>query len=334
VQFNGCVLRANNAATDFALVEMNNRPVANSGIHYAGWSRQTTGITSTTVLHHPQGDLMKISGDNAAPAVVTSFGVDCWQLDLDWGRLEGGSSGAPYFNQNHQVIGQHWRRPDADIVPVCNITVALGGRFDQSWTGGGTNATRLSNWLDPSNSNVMTTNTSNVSNLFPNFTISGSDLICTNATYQINNLPAGATVTWSASPAGVVSFSSGIGNTTIVTKVADRRNVVLTASISNTCASSGIQIQKTISVGTPRVMGPSVVYPPDGCLPPGSNVVYNAVVDPTSPVGSLIWGYYEGFNYIGSLILVQPNQSGDNYGVAIPNKLGSLLNSGDYAYFC
>ena len=26
------------------------------------------------------------------------------------------------------------------------------GRFDKSWTGGGTNSTRLSNWLDPNNS--------------------------------------------------------------------------------------------------------------------------------------------------------------------------------------
>ena len=39
------------------------------------------------------------------------------------------------------------------------------GRFDLSWIGGGTNNTRLSNWLDPGNSNILTTNTTNVSNL-------------------------------------------------------------------------------------------------------------------------------------------------------------------------
>ena len=30
------------------------------------------------------------------------------------------------------------------------------GRFDRSWTGGGTNTTRLSNWLDPTNTGRTT----------------------------------------------------------------------------------------------------------------------------------------------------------------------------------
>lgn len=101
VQFNGCILRANNGATDFALLQLNQTPPVNSGIFYSGWSRQTGSITSTTVLHHPAGDLMKISRDNAAPTSLTSSGVSVWQIDQDLGRLESGSSGAPYYNQNH-----------------------------------------------------------------------------------------------------------------------------------------------------------------------------------------------------------------------------------------
>lgn len=99
IQFNGCVLRANNAATDFALLQMNNTPAANSGINYSGWSRQTNNITSTTVLHHPAGDLMKISVDNNTPTQAIYQGADCWRLDLDLGRLEGGSSGAPIITK-------------------------------------------------------------------------------------------------------------------------------------------------------------------------------------------------------------------------------------------
>ncbi|HTN08575.1 T9SS type A sorting domain-containing protein [Agriterribacter sp.] len=41
------------------------------------------------------------------------------------------------------------------------------GSFDISWAGGGTNATRLSNWLDPNNTGALTTNTTNVSVLTP-----------------------------------------------------------------------------------------------------------------------------------------------------------------------
>jgi lysyl endopeptidase len=105
VQFNGCVLRANNAATDFALLELNQTPLANSGIFYSGWSREVNNITSTTVLHHPAGDLMKISRDLNPPVQGFWNGAQCWQLDLDLGHLQGGSSGGAYYNQNHQIIG-------------------------------------------------------------------------------------------------------------------------------------------------------------------------------------------------------------------------------------
>ncbi len=207
VQFNGCTLRANNAASDFALLQLNTTPPANSGIFYSGWSRQTTGNTSTTVLHHPAGDLMKISVDNGAPTSLISLGVDVWQIDQDLGRLQGGSSGAPYYNQNHQIIGQHWRRPEAGTRPICDITVAQGGRFDRSWTGDGTNTTRLSNWLDLSNTGlVMTTNTTNVANLSATLSIptvtgyytvnSGTtQTSISNDTYQQIYVPRSSTVT-------------------------------------------------------------------------------------------------------------------------------------------
>jgi len=39
VTYNGSTLRANWEGTDFCLLELNNTPPANSGIHYAGWNR-------------------------------------------------------------------------------------------------------------------------------------------------------------------------------------------------------------------------------------------------------------------------------------------------------
>lgn len=204
VQFNGATLRANNDATDFALLELNTTPAANSGIHYAGWTRQVNGNTSTTVIHHPAGDLMKISRDNNAPTAITDVngGVSrlSWRLDLDLGRVQGGSSGAPYFNQDHRIIGQHMRRPQVNQLPVCDITVTVGPRFDQSWTGGGTNATRLSNWLDPFNTGLTTTNTTNINALqnMPTtaFAVTGPTQFCTSAQYTLPNFPANIPITW------------------------------------------------------------------------------------------------------------------------------------------
>ena len=257
VQYNGCQLRANNAASDFALLQLNTTPADNSGIHYAGWTRATTGITSTTILHHPMGDLMKISKDIHAPVAVTSSGVDCWQLNLDTGRVEGGSSGAPYFDQNHRIIGQHWKRPDAATLPVCDITVTLGGRFNQSWTGGGTNATRLSNWLDPTNSGITTTNTQNVSTLSTTVkTINGSSSFCTSDTFSISNLPAGTIVTWTT--AGNIAISgSNTANPVTVVKTGSGGSATLTATF-NACFTT---VSKSLIAGIRAPGSLTVTYP-------------------------------------------------------------------------
>lgn len=253
VQYNGSQLRANSATTDFALMELNTRPTSGSGLHYAGWSRNTTDITSTTVIHHPAGDLMKISRDNDAPTPitdVTDVARFVWQIDQDLGKLEGGSSGGPYFNQDHRIIGQHFRRPNSNLFPVCDLTVGYGGRFDLSWTGGGTSATRLSDWLDPSGTGAMTTNTTNVSSLNAiTYSISGSAFICAAENYSVtSSMP----VTWSVAPAGIVSLSVSGGVATL-TKITDGY-VTLTASTNSGC-SPAYNSSKAIMVGNPPPQG-------------------------------------------------------------------------------
>lgn len=207
MQFNGCQLRANNAATDFALVELNQTPAAGSGLNYAGWNRSATPATSTTGLHHPRGDLMKVSNDFQAPVAITWAGAGGhWRAAFDQGVVQFGSSGSALFDQNHRIVGQlHGNQAnicsagDNNCWCVTQIP-AIGeyGRFDLSWTGGGTAATRLSDWLDPSGSGVTTTNTTNISSLLgSNLSISGKPIICNSEVYSVTGLPAGATVVWS-----------------------------------------------------------------------------------------------------------------------------------------
>ncbi len=297
IQFNGCTLRANNANTDFALLELNQRPAANSGINYAGWNRNTTGITQTTILHYPAGDLMKITRDNNAPVSATFLGANCLHLVVDNGTTEGGSSGSPYFDQNHRVIGQHYGIDDGNLA-ICNQVSKYGGRFDLSWTGGGTNSTRLSNWLDPNNSDALNTNTTNIASLFPNIalSISGSNSICTTnstATYALNNAPAGSTVTWSVT--GVpyntaVSITSTTSNTCTIQRNGDANSLVtVTASVTvNGCYTT--TVTKKVNFGHPVFFW---VDPPinqavesgDFECSGGSNAqCYSA-----SPIGKKIW---------------------------------------------
>jgi len=204
IQINGCIVRASNGTSDFALLELNQTPPVNSGIHYAGWSRDSNpfSITSTTFLHHPAGDVLKISVDNGSPVQSPAGSIQCWRLALDLGGDQGGSSGGPYFNQQHRIVGQHYGVPTQHVNEPCHPE-KYGGRFDLSWTGAGTNSTRLSNWLDPANTGAVVTNTTNIANLNAPavngryLTISGNSVVCgSSQTYTINGVSPGATITW------------------------------------------------------------------------------------------------------------------------------------------
>ena len=152
-QVNGAALRSNSAGSDFALMRLNATPTGN--IYYAGWSRSTTPATQVTAIHHPSGDVKKISRENQAVTTATWSGAQTWRIaNWDLGTTEPGSSGSPLFDQNQRIIGQLYGGGAACSGLANNGQPDYYGRFDISWTGGGTNTTRLSNWLDPSGTNA------------------------------------------------------------------------------------------------------------------------------------------------------------------------------------
>ncbi len=217
VQFNGGEIRAKSGVTDFALIELYQTPLSNSGLTYAGWNRSSVPATSTTAIHHPMGDLMKISHDFQAPvaAPYTGSANDHWRASFDVGIVQRGSSGCALFNQAHQIVGQLHGSvenvcTDFDNNCWCVIqrpSVAEFGRFDLSWIGEGTNETRLSNWLDPSNSGAITTNTTNIVSLIQAanpgafLPMTGNSVVCaTTQTYTIRGFSVGATINWQLLP--------------------------------------------------------------------------------------------------------------------------------------
>lgn len=63
-------------------------------VHLAGWDRSDVPPAALFLIHHPQGDVKKISRDNNAPSISNNF----WRIpDWDRGVSEPGSSGAPAF---------------------------------------------------------------------------------------------------------------------------------------------------------------------------------------------------------------------------------------------
>ena len=160
----GASLRAQHRPTDVLLVELNSKIPTNYNVYFAGWDRSTTGATTATCLHHPSADVMKISQARSTATAVsyieplyywTDVTQNHWRVTFNDGIVQKGSSGSPLFNQNRRIVGQLHGNQDNDCdqndnTCFCNQTpIGEYGRFDLSWTGGGTNATRLSNWLAP-----------------------------------------------------------------------------------------------------------------------------------------------------------------------------------------
>lgn len=330
VTFNGSTLRARNAASDFCLVELNQTPASNSGITYAGWSRANATSPSGVSITHPRGDVMKIATYTTAPTQETFLSSNDWRVTWANGTVEPGSSGGPLFNNNHQIMGQVHGGNPSDICTANDH--AFFGRFDLSWTGGGTNATRLSNWLDPTNTGAMTTNTRGIP------FITSPDPVCTTGNFVLQNQPAGTTVTWSTSNSSALTINSA--------GVATRQNnfngqVTVTAAIGGACNDT---FTRTVWVGKPTSPGAFTVISGNlnnMCINSQAQVLISSVPgavsyvwtsnDPSglqvdgSGLGALITGLttsvnsplgYWTFNYGGA------NSCGSNtalYGVVIKN---------------
>ncbi|MFB6306880.1 MAG: serine protease, partial [Flavobacteriales bacterium] len=107
----GATLRANNSDSDFGLLELSKVPPDSFDVYYAGWDHTGRIPDSTTCIHHPSNDIMKISFDLDSPEIDQGLAnIDSaeWHIK-EWDRnttTEGGSSGAPLFDDQKRIIGQ------------------------------------------------------------------------------------------------------------------------------------------------------------------------------------------------------------------------------------
>ena len=158
----GAAPLAGRRQTDFLLMRLNVLYIPPSyKLFLPGWSRDTSApIANSTLIHHPKGDIQKISYDKDQAIAnpnsikwnnnVTTDAFNHWRMILDQGVFEIGSSGAPLFNQNGQIIGQL----HGGNINNCTVLNIFAGRLAKSWEGDGTPSTRLKDWLDPNNTGV------------------------------------------------------------------------------------------------------------------------------------------------------------------------------------
>ena len=161
-QVGGAVLRATYSTSDFTLMELNNDPMSSWEVAFAGWDRTGNNATTAVAIHHPATDEKRISFEYQSTSVtsylgntVPGDGTHVKVTDWDIGTTEPGSSGSPLFDQNHHVIGQL----HGGYAACGNNDADWYGAFARSWTGGGSNSNRLSNWLDPGSTGATSVDT-------------------------------------------------------------------------------------------------------------------------------------------------------------------------------
>jgi hypothetical protein len=144
---------ARHATSDFNLAEIIEPIDEEYNVYLAGWSALDTIVNWTMGIHHPAGDVKKITyarvptkhGQWSGGPPNTHWRVEPWFN----GTTEPGSSGSPLFNPKKQVIGQLHGGSAS-----CRVTNGFDvyGKIAKSWDIGANNAARLKDHLDPANS--------------------------------------------------------------------------------------------------------------------------------------------------------------------------------------
>jgi hypothetical protein len=148
--------------SDFLLMELNNTPPAGYNVYYAGWNRNNTATTGGYGIHHPAGDIKKISTFTGTTTSTswggsvanTHWGVTWVATANGHGVTEGGSSGSGLFNSSGLLIGT---LTGGGSSCASRTSPDAYGKMSYHWTSNGATALlRLGNWLDPDNTGATT----------------------------------------------------------------------------------------------------------------------------------------------------------------------------------
>jgi hypothetical protein len=153
----------NTAGSDFLLVLLDQDIPVSYDVTYNGWNRNDSASWAGVCIHHPQGDIRKIStyntktisGSWTGSPPYTHWLVRWTATTNGHGVTEGGSSGSPLFNSDGEIIGALTGGESSCDSSNLDKTDYFG-KFSYSWSSNGTDSSsRLSYWLDPDNTGIM-----------------------------------------------------------------------------------------------------------------------------------------------------------------------------------
>lgn len=233
----GSKLLATTSQIDFCLVELSSTPPKSYDPYYAGWDRRVVSyLDSVVCIHHPSGDVKKIS--KSYHRVVTGDfggGFDAnthWKISQwDLGTTEPGSSGSGLFNTDHRLVGD---LTGGDASCDYNFNDYFQ-KFSISWDRYPDSSKQLKYWLDPLNTGALTINGYDPhggGKPVANFSIR-PELIQTGKKVYFTEKSTGSPATWTWSvPGGVPDHLSGDRPAPVIFTESGQYSVSLTVANS------------------------------------------------------------------------------------------------------
>ena len=234
----GCVLIANSlgvtsqsiTSSDFLLLQLGTlanedatvTKLKSSAInaYWNGWDAHNVAATGGAGIHHPAGDIKKISTfsgtlastNYSSGAYNTHWRVQWTPNSNGYGVTEGGSSGSPIFNLNggsSRIIGT-LSGGNADC--SSQTSYDLYGKVSYDWTSNGTALQRqLKPFLDPGNTGLLTMDgSSDPCRIHANFIATPTTQV-PGGTVAFTDLSTGNPISWNwtITPSTGWSYASG-----------------------------------------------------------------------------------------------------------------------------
>lgn len=234
----GCVLIANSlgvtsqsiTSSDFLLLQLGTLATENAVItklkssainaYWNGWDAHNIAATGGAGIHHPEGDIKKIStfSGTLASTNYSSGGLNThwrvqWTANANgYGVTEGGSSGSPIFSLNggnSRIVGT---LSGGGTDCSAQTLYDLYGKLSYDWTSNGTAAERqLKPFLDPANTGLLSMDGSaDPCRIHANF-IATPTTQAPGGTVALTDLSTGNPTTWNwtITPSTGWSWSSG-----------------------------------------------------------------------------------------------------------------------------